>query len=360
MSSGSAPDSFVIHSRMEIVYADPVFCTLIRADSREQLVGQSLTDIVSQEYHSELREQVARIENGDTPILGLAVELQTLTDQSEPVILVNALIDWDGSQQVQTLVLPVATTESPTARLLRDQAMDEAPIGITTSDPSRPDNPLIYVNDGFCELTGYPRDEILGRNCRFLQGDATREEPVARMRAAIDAQEPVTVDLRNYRKDGSMFWNRVTIVPIRTESGNLTNYLGYQQDVTAEKRFEQDLSLFEEQAEASDKAIFITDTDGTIQYVNPAFERITGYSAAEAIGKNPRILKSGQQDDEFYTELWAQITAGEVWEADLTNQTKHGELYEVTQKIIPITDASGEVTRFVAIEEDTTEETLRI
>jgi PAS domain S-box-containing protein len=352
------PDSFLVHAGIEIVYADPAFCPLIGAESSDQLLGQSLTDIVAPEYHATLCEQVARIENEDVAALGIAVELQTLTGRSRRVILVSSLVEWDGSQRVQTSVLPVAESDSPAGRLLREHAMDEAPIGITISDPSRPDNPLIYVNDGFSELTGYPRDEILGQNCRFLQGDGTREEPIAQMRAAIEAEEPVTVDLRNYRKSGSMFWNRVTIVPIRSDSGNVINYLGYQQDVTAEKRFEQDITLFKEQADESTKAIIITDPEGTIEYVNPAFERITGYTATEAIGLNPRILKSGQQDDEFYAELWEQITAGDVWEADLTNQTKHGELFEVRQKIIPVTDEYGNITQFVAIEQDVTEEML--
>ncbi len=236
--------------------------------------------------------------------------------------------------------------------------MDEAPVGITIADPSQPDNQLIYVNDGFCELTGYPRDEVLGRNCRFLQGSATSEKPVAKMRTAIEANEPVTVELRNYRKDGSMFWNRVTIVPIRSDSGRVTNWLGYQQDITAEKRYEQDLSLFKTQAEGTDKAIMVTDPEGRIEYVNSAFERLTGYTASEAKGLTPRILKSGQQDEEFYEELWEQITAGEVWEAELTNQTKHGELFEVRQKIIPVTDRNGDITHFVGIEQDVTENVL--
>lgn len=359
MSSHSVPDSFLIHSGMEITYADPVFCTLLGAQSPDQLVGLSLTDIVTPAYQSLLREQVARIEHRDAPVLSLAVELQTLTDQSQRVVVVSSLTEWDGTHQVQSLVFPDVGADSPIGRLLRDQAMNEVPVGITISDPSQPDSPLIYVNDEFCELTGYSRDEALGRNCRFLQGDATREEPVAQMRAAIEAQEPVTVELRNYRKDGSMFWNRVTITPIRTDAGEVTNYLGYQQDITTQKRFEQDLSLFEKQADESDKAIMITDQDGVIEYVNPAFERMTGYSASEAIGNTPRLVKSGQQDEEFYTELWEQITAGEVWEADLTNQSKNGELYEVTQKIIPVMDEYGNITQFVAIEENTTEDVLK-
>ena len=358
MSSKSVPDSFLIHSDMEITYVDRVFRTLLGTGSQDQLVGLSLTDIVKPEYHSVLREQVMRIKNEDENVLALAVELQMSTDRSQQVIFVNSLIQWDGTQQIQVSVLPVIDPNSADGRLLRNTAMDEAPIGITIADPSQPDNPLIYVNDGFCELTGYSRDEILAQNCRFLQGNATRKEPVTQMRTAIEAEESVTVELRNYRKNGTMFWNRVTIVPIRSESGVVTSYLGYQEDVTDEKRFKQDLSLFKKAAEGSEKAIFITDPDGTIQYVNPVFEAMTGYTASEVIGCNPRILKSGQQDDAFYADLWEQITAGDVWEGELTNQTKHGELYEVAQKIIPATGRHGKITQFVAIMQDISEKML--
>lgn len=358
MSTETVPDSFLVHSGTEIVYANPALCTLLGAKSQEQLIGAALVDLVTPDYHKPIREQMARIENGDEPTLGLTVEFQTFTDQPQRAILVSSSVEWNGTEQVQTSVFPIAGTDSDGRRLLHNHAMDEAPLGVTISDPSQPDNPLIYVNDGFCELTGYPRDEILGRNCRFLQGEATREEPVVRMREAIDAEEPVTVELRNYRKDGSMFWNRVTIVPVRSDSGTVTNYLGYQQDVTAEKRYEQDLSLFKAQAEESEKAIVITDSDGTIQYVNPAFERVNGYTAAEAIGRNPRILKSDQHDEELYAELWDTITAGDVWEAELVNKTKYGELYEAKHTITPVTNEDGEITHFVGIGEDITENVL--
>jgi len=75
---------------------------------------------------------------------------------------------------------------------------------------------MVYVNDGFAEVTGYSAEESTGRNYRFLQGEETREEPVAKIREAVDATEPVSVELRNYRKDDSQFWNRVTIAPVET------------------------------------------------------------------------------------------------------------------------------------------------
>jgi PAS domain S-box-containing protein len=115
---------------------------------------------------------------------------------------------------------------------VRERAMDEAPIGISIADPSQDDRPLVYVNDGFVDLTGYPREEILGRNCRFLQGPDTREEPVAEMRVALDAEQPVTVELLNYRRDGTPFRNRVSLQPLRDERGRLTHWVGFQQDVT--------------------------------------------------------------------------------------------------------------------------------
>lgn len=156
-----------------------------------------------------------------------------------------------------------------------------------------------------------------------------------------------------------MFWNRVSIVPVESAAGSVDHYLGFQEDITDMKLYEHEKTLFRQQAEVADQAMFITDREGTIQYVNAAFERTTGYPAAEAVGRNPRILKSGQQDEAFYENLWETITAGEIWEAELTNRTKDGELYEAKQTIVPVTDSEGTVTHFAAIESDITEQVLR-
>ncbi|QZX99170.1 PAS domain-containing protein [Halobaculum rubrum] len=126
------------------------------------------------------------------------------------------------------------------------RAMDEAPVGITITDPDQEDNPVVYINDRFEELTGYDRDDVIGRNCRFLQGDDTAEEPVATMREAIDAQEPVTVELLNYRKDGTDFWNRVSIAPVHTEDGSVSQYVGFQQDITEQRRHAEQLQALHE------------------------------------------------------------------------------------------------------------------
>ena len=242
---------------------------------------------------------------------------------------------------------------------LKTQAIDGAPIGITISDPSQPDNPLIYINDGYTELTGYSEAEAIGENCRFLQGPGTREEPVAKMREAIDNEEPVTVELRNYRKDGTAFWNQVTIAPVRDDDGAVVNYVGFQEDVTERKEREQDLQLFRRAVENVGSAVLITDRTGEIKYVNPAFENQTGYSRDEVAEANPNLLASGKQSEEFFDELWETILDGKTWEAELVNQRRSGELYHVEQEISPIKNSVGDITHFVAIEADVTDRQLR-
>jgi PAS domain S-box-containing protein len=120
----------------------------------------------------------------------------------------------------------------------KTRALDEAPVGITITDPGRPDNPLVYVNDRFVEMTGYDREEAVGVNCRFLQGPDTGEEPVERLRESIAAAESTSVELLNYRRDGTEFWNRVSIAPIRDDDGRVTQWVGFQEDISAFKERE--------------------------------------------------------------------------------------------------------------------------
>ena len=112
------------------------------------------------------------------------------------------------------------------------QATEQTRMALCISDPTLPDCPIVYVNEAFVKLTGYPREEIVGRNCRFLQGDGTDTEAVARLREAIAGREFTVVDLLNYRKDGSSFWNAVHVGPIFDENGELAYFYGSQWDIT--------------------------------------------------------------------------------------------------------------------------------
>jgi PAS domain S-box-containing protein len=127
-------------------------------------------------------------------------------------------------------------------------------------------------------------------------------------------------------------------------------------DITERKRGQSDLHLRGAALTAAANAIVITDRNGTIEWVNPAFTNLTGYAFAEAVGRNPRnLLKSGKQSHAFYRDLWATITAGLAWRGEMTNRRKDGSRYHEGQTITPVLGPSGQITHFVAIKQDLTE-----
>lgn len=124
---------------------------------------------------------------------------------------------------------------------LKDRALDAAAEGITIADARRPDRPLIYANHGFERMTGYLVAEVMDRNCRFLQGPDTDASAVAEIRAALAECRPCVVEILNYRKDGTTFWNRLSITPMRNGAGEVTHFIGVQSDVTARRVAEDGL-----------------------------------------------------------------------------------------------------------------------
>ena len=124
---------------------------------------------------------------------------------------------------------------------LKDRALAVSAEGITIADARLPDRPLIYVNKGFERLTGYSAAEALGKSCRFLQGTRANPDTVQVIREALDQERDCSVEILNTRKDGSTFWNRLSITPVRDAEGNVTHFIGIQSDVTQRRRAEQAL-----------------------------------------------------------------------------------------------------------------------
>lgn len=124
---------------------------------------------------------------------------------------------------------------------LKDRALESTAEGITISDNTQPDNPIVYANRGFERLTGFSIEDVLGRNCRFLQGPGTALEAIEEIRDAVREQREVTVEILNYRKDGVPFWNRLSITPVRDAEGHATHFIGIQSDISVRKRAEDEL-----------------------------------------------------------------------------------------------------------------------
>jgi PAS domain S-box-containing protein len=143
---------------------------------------------------------------------------------------------------------------------------------------------------------------------------------------------------------------------VRNEAGDIVQMIGTIQDVTEQKQAEAWSSRLATAVEQASEAIVITDATGTILYANPAFEKTSGYTSAEAIGKNPRLLKSGQHGGEFYQQLWETILRGQVWTGHFTNRRKNGTLYDEEATVSPVRDNEGKIVNFVAVKRDVTRE----
>jgi len=170
--------------------------------------------------------------------------------------------------------------------------------------------------------------------------------------------KPATMMHVHYDNQGDARNIEVHAYPIFDGEGNVKQVIEYGLDVTERKRAEEERLRLATAIEQSAESIVITDKDGTIQYVNPAFANTSGYSREEAVGRNPRILKSGKQDRGFYEEMWTTLTNGRVWTGRLINKKNDGTLYEEDATISPIKDESGEILSYVAAKRDVTHQVL--
>jgi PAS domain S-box-containing protein len=230
--------------------------------------------------------------------------------------------------------------------------------GIWKLDPSYVTS---FVNGRMAELLGYKTEEMIGRSL----SDFMFESDIKQKRSELErrrrgAREQLIARYR--KKDGSVLWARVSTTPLMNEDGTFQGALAMVSDMTEQKlaevegyRLRSKISLLSRAVEQTADSVVITDRHGTIEYVNPAFEAVTGYEVQEAIGKTPKILKSNLHKKEFYTQLWEQILEGNTFRGTLVNRRKSGDLFLAEQTISPIKDNAGAITHFVSVLKDVTE-----
>jgi len=339
-----------------VAYLNETGMSYVHHDAQDETSTGSVSDFLVADATTPIDDLLAAVQSGSETLDHRDGKLITAEGTRVPVEITATRVTWTETPAVVLILRDVSEQEDQANELrLTNQVIDEAPIGITIADATQSNTPVIYANDKFHELTGYEEDDILGQGFQFLQGENTNPGKMAEIRDAADAEESVAVELRNYRADDTVFWNRMTIAPITNDTGEVTHYVGFQEDVTERVEYEQMLRRFQRAVEAAGHAIYITDPDSVITYANPAFERITGYDSNEIVGQNPRVLKSGEMSTTYYNRLWATISRGHVWEEEIRDQKKSGELYYAHQTIAPLTRSNGDIEAYVAIQQDITD-----
>ena len=232
-------------------------------------------------------------------------------------------------------------------RALAESAHD----AIITADKS---GQIVGWNSGAARIFSYTEAEVLGQPMIILIPDRYRAAHLAGMaRMQSDGEHHVigqAVELTGRRKDGSEFPLELSLARWTTPEGDFVT--GILRDITARKRTEVQMRLQSTALESAVNSVVITDAKGAIEWVNPAFTRITGYTAAEVLGKNPRVLKSGRQPPEYYAEMWRTVAAGRSWRGEFVNRRKDGTLYTEDVTITPVLDDAGQIGHYIAIKQD--------
>jgi len=211
---------------------------------------------------------------------------------------------------------------------------------------------ILDVNQKAWSNLGYTRDELLALKVTDIEAVTPDESSWHNLMKEIDSQGTMFLEGAHKRKDGRSFPVEVSTRNVVLKERNFN--VAIVRDISKRKQAEEQIHKLSDAVEQSPVSILITDVSGTIEYVNPFFCQVTNYSAEEAIGQNPRILKSGEMPDEVYKVLWETILSGKTWRGELRNKKKSGELYWESAVISPIL-IDGKISHFIAIKEDITD-----
>ncbi len=212
------------------------------------------------------------------------------------------------------------------------------------------------VNQAWCDLLGYTQKEMLGLTFR----DITHPDDLDAIlnflhKMLADEIATFQTEKRYLHKNGAVVWVQLSSTLVRDDQHQPLYFISQIQDIAQRKHTEEELSKFKLGIDRANAAVTITDAQGTIVYVNPAYEKIYGYARAEVIGQNPRILKSGRISPEQYHRFWARLLAGEPVTGEIINKAKDGQLVPVETNNTPILDEHGKITGFLSIQYDISE-----
>lgn len=218
------------------------------------------------------------------------------------------------------------------------------------------DGTILSWNQGAETMYGYTEEEAKGRNISLIVPEDRTDEKTE-IHTRVEKGEVIPpYETSRKRKDGKRIDVSIKVSPIRDSSGQVIGVSVIGRGISHLKQAERARARLALAVEHTDESVVITETDGTITYVNPAFEEITGYRREEVIGQNPRLLKSGRQGPELYQAMWATLERGQAWTGTLTNRRKDGTLYEAEAVISPVRDETEQVINYVAVERDVTRE----
>lgn len=217
-----------------------------------------------------------------------------------------------------------------------------------------------YANPQFERSTGYTLAEAKGRTSAFLKSGRQSAEYYQNLWKTISSGQVWNGEFLNKRKDGTYYWEYATIAPVLDPDGKVTNYVAIKEDITARKKAEDDLRKLSQAVEQSGNTVIVMNKDGLIEYVNPKFTEITGFTPEEVLGKAPAQVMLGMDNlPDFHTQdWWLTVNSGKIWQGEFNNRRKNGDRFWESATIAPVFNEDGVAINFIEIKQDITEEKL--
>ena len=350
----------------------PVAIVVLRTGSKAGNVEANGAFLEMFGYSEQAEVEAAGLSIFDPADAGQAAELRSALDPSGigpgimqsrgrrsdgstfPVLVERTQFELEGGPSIVlffTDLTPLETAEagSRQSRTHLEALLDNAPVAFLSLDL-----------DGIIRSWNPAAERIFGRTA----AEAMRRPMPGGLGQVKDLRSMVSGDLpqlrgqlvKHVRQDGKPIELRISTAGLADRNGESPRLLVVAEDVTDLNRAEAERTRLATAIDQSGESIVITDARATIQYVNPAFERVTGYTRAEAIGKNPSILHSGVQDAAFYAAMWAILARGETWRGTFVNRARDGRLFEEVAAISPVYDSAGKLINYVAVKRDVTRE----
>jgi len=225
---------------------------------------------------------------------------------------------------------------------------------VTKADHPGGEYLIAFANPAFTREMGYSSEEIVGKPPAFYLSPKTNRLEVERITRLLSENQPCRGESLVHRRDGSEIWVEVSYVPVPGAGGQASHRIAIGRDITERKRMEDDLRKLSSAVEQSPVSVMITDLESRIQYVNPSFTSLTGYTLEEALGQNASIMKSGETSREEDEKMWLTIRGGANWKGIFHNRKKNGELYWESATIGVICDSQGVPVHYLQVAEDVT------
>ena len=318
-------------------------------------------------YENECIKGYARSLGVDAKMLQKEYEslpLMTYGDFEETVLFLKSIVNQIitiASQNLQQRTYIEERREFIDLTIKREEYLQGilkiAPVGIGVLDIEKQ---FVQVNNRVCSITGYSPEELLNRKADFLFRDADECARVVQLEAEQLKQSGITrVETEWRHKKGHLINVLLRLVPM-DKNDISRGYVSRIQDITLEKQYERERDILVSAVENTQDSVFVMDNEGDIIYVNPEFEKLTGYSASEVMHQNPRILNSGSDEDSrIYQEMMQTMKSGKPWKGRVCNRKKDGTLYTGDVLVTPVKNHDGEIENFVSVKRDITEQ-LRI